>query len=264
MITWLLLGGQLMSGRITLIIYTISLTVAYSPIGEYILRFINKVRKLETNREKEYLIPLFEDVYNQTKEIYPRLNRHIEIYIIDALHINSMAIGRKTIAVTKGAVEAFTDDELKGIIAHEMGHIVNGHTKAILLTTVGNGIFTALILILKLLVGILNFLLDVISRKNKIINILVFIIKGVVSMVLAGLLLLIQLMIAVNSRTNNYSADKFACELGFGDDLLSGLYTMQEICISDKTTLIDKLKDDKPHIAKRIGRLEKIIDSIAE
>ena len=46
------------------------------------------------------------------------------------MYVNAFAIGRNTIAVTMGAIETFSSDELKGIIAHEFGHLSNGDTNS--------------------------------------------------------------------------------------------------------------------------------------
>lgn len=52
------------------------------------------------------------------------------VYLIDAQQINAFAAGmdldNAVIAVTKGALNKLTRDELQGVIAHEMGHILNG------------------------------------------------------------------------------------------------------------------------------------------
>jgi len=70
-----------------------------------------------------------------------------------------------------------------------------------------------------------------------------------------------QITLAVNSRTNEYKADQFAYDVGFGDDLVSALYMLQKINISNKTTFLNKLRESHPHIAKRIGKLETMLES---
>ncbi|MCE5294789.1 MAG: M48 family metallopeptidase [Chlamydiales bacterium] len=53
-----------------------------------------------------------------------------QVYIIDADQINAFAAGLKTddavIAVTTGALELLSRDEMQGVVAHEFGHIANG------------------------------------------------------------------------------------------------------------------------------------------
>lgn len=107
----MLLGGTAKVSLIVLIVYAISLIIGFSPLGEKILRLLNRVRPLETKRETEYLQPLFEEVYERAKEKCKSL-RKIEICVIDNMTVNAMALGRRTVAVTKGAMQTFTEEEL--------------------------------------------------------------------------------------------------------------------------------------------------------
>lgn len=53
-----------------------------------------------------------------------------EVYVLKAKEINAFAAGVRpqhaVIAVTRGALELLSRDELQGVIAHEFGHIYNG------------------------------------------------------------------------------------------------------------------------------------------
>ncbi len=101
-ISSLLLGGTAKkSFLIVFMVYGVSLIIGFSRLGEKLLRLLNRVRPLETKRETEYLQPLFEEVCERAKEKYKKL-RKIEICVIDNMTVNAMALGRQTIAVTKG------------------------------------------------------------------------------------------------------------------------------------------------------------------
>ena len=89
------------------------------------------------------------------------------MYTIDSLVVNAYAIGRHTIAVTRGAMETFSEDELKSIIAHEIGHILYGHTTALLLNIIGNGIFSIFVMIAKCIITILDFIQTPVEVKTK-------------------------------------------------------------------------------------------------
>jgi hypothetical protein len=65
----MLFGGTWQSFLFCVVLYAISLSIAFSRLGELIFRLINKVRILYTKREKEYLIPLFEGIYSKDKKI---------------------------------------------------------------------------------------------------------------------------------------------------------------------------------------------------
>jgi len=254
---WLILGASWISFIIVFFFYFISFSIAFSEIGENLLRFVNRVRKLETKREKNYLIPLFDDVYAEATKIYPDIKENIEMCIIDAAYINAFALGQNTVAVTKGAINSLSEDELKGFIAHELGHIYHGDTKALLLTTIGNGIFALFIILAQTIVNIINNMFD----RRGMAGFLTGLIKWLFNISLFIFVYMGQFVLAINSRRNEYRADKFSYEIGYGDDLVSALYLLQDMSISNNTKLIDKLKESHPHIAKRIGTLETMIDN---
>ena len=256
MLTWLMLGATLISFFITLVGYVISLSIAFSPAGEKILRFTNNVRELETKKESNYIVPIYEDVYTEAQNIYQNLRKDIEICIMDTMYINACALGRKTIAVTRGAIENLSEEELKGFIAHELGHIAHGDTKALLLTTVGNGLFTIFIIIAQIVVNILNGMF----YRQGVAGLMALLGKLMFQLTLWYLVNLGQIILSINSRKNEYLADQFAHEIGHGNNLVSALYLLQNIAMSDNKKMLAKLKASHPHIAKRIGRLETMID----
>jgi len=258
--TWNLLDGSDKSFWITVFIYFIPLSIALSPLGELILRYFNKVRKLETTKEKEYLIPLFDEICEKTKKLYPNLNKKIQICIIDVFHINALALGKKTIAVTKGTIETLSAEELKGFIAHEMAHIVYYHTQAILFIIIAEKIFNVFINILKAILKVFENM----SPKKWYFKIIIGAIKLFLKLSLKAILLIMQItnsLFSLNSRLNEYRADKFAYEMGYGRNLVSALYVLESSYTSSEPNITNKLKDNHPILPKRIGRLEKMIDS---
>ena len=256
---WRFSGFSLLGLAVLLNFYVLSLVLALSPAGEIVLRAVSGIRPLETKREKEYLLPIFEEVYAQAKEYYPILSEKIEMCIIDTMTINACAIGTKTVAVTKGAINTLSAEELKGIIAHEMGHIARGHTKLILLVTLGNGMFTIFALLYRLFATALEIAGH--STKNEFIAFVVSLFRFIVQVCLLVFIWLIEVALAVNSRANEYEADKFAYETGLGQNLIDSLYVLQDITLTERVRISQKLIESHPHIAKRIGTLEKMVDS---
>lgn len=102
-----------------LIIQLILIVIAISPIGEGIQRFIYGARPIKTNKDKEKLFPLFMEVYDTIREKKTYTNRHIKLHIDRSMNMNAYAIGRNTIAITKGAMMGLTDNQIKGLLAHE-------------------------------------------------------------------------------------------------------------------------------------------------
>jgi len=260
-IAWFIFGGNLRALIIVAVIYAISISVALSPIGEVLLRLVENCREPLTEQEKSYLLPIFEEVYQSAKEINKNLNSGIKIYIMDAMYVNAFAIGRKTVAVTKGALETFTEEELKGVLAHELGHMTYGHTKALLLTVIGNFLFSIITFVLRIILRILEFVSKVVALFN-VLGIIFTFLTFIVRIIFEASVFLIQnssqLFLSINSRSNELIADKFAYDIGFGDELIKSLYVLQKISINTKLKISEKLMASHPHMAFRIAQLERM------
>ena len=256
---WLILGANLTALWLVCVIYAFSIGVALCPLGEWLLRLIEGCRQVSTQREKDYLHPIFEEVYENAKQVKPELNNNIKLYIVDEMYVNAYAIGRKTIAVTQGAIETFSQEELKGIIAHEFGHMAYGHTKALLLTVIGNMLFTCIVVFLRIIMMIIQVLTCAFSGGNGIIStILNIMFRTSFELSLFVFVNLGEIILAMNSRKNEYKADEFALEAGFGEELKESLYILQKISMQGKMSLSERIKASHPHTAKRIEHLEQL------
>jgi len=260
-IAWLIVGTTLKSFLIVLAIYAVSITIALSPVGELILILVENCRLPATDQERAYLTPIFEEVYEQAKNAIPSLNRKINLYIMDAMYVNAFAIGRKTVAVTRGAIEAFTEEELKGVLAHELGHMTYGHTKALLLSVIGNFFFTIIVWILRLLLSIADAVSTALANVN-VVGIVFWLIALVIKIIgeisIFIFVNLGEVILALNSRSNEIQADGFSFSIGYGQEQISALYLLQKITMNTKLTLSEKMKASHPHLAYRIEYLEKL------
>lgn len=244
---------------ITALIYGACIGVALSPIGEVILRLMEGAQPIQTQEDKDYLLPIFEEVYEEVTDFTPNINRYIRLYITDSMSVNAFAVGRKTITVTRGAIHAFSRDELKGILAHEFGHIANGDTKALLIKLVGNGFFSLIIFALRVIMNIIQATTAILGKNNVVIlfyAVFAFIIRTVIDAFIFALIFIGDVIIALNSRYSEYLADEYAHLIGYGTDLKSALYLISKISIPRKATLTERLKASHPYTKARIERLE--------
>ena len=266
-IAWAILGGNLNSFFLVSIIYGISITIALCPVGEVILRFLESCREPATEQEQNYLLPMFEEVYQNAREVNPRINDSIKLYIMDAMYINAYAIGRQTVAVTRGAIESLTADQLKGVLAHELGHITHGHTKALLLSVIGNLYFSIIVWIFRLLLSIAQTISNTVAKSNVMVLAFSFITYGLRLGLDVSVFLFINLsemILASNSRANEIQADGFAFEIGYGRELISAMYLFQKITMNTEMSLSEKLKASHPHTADRIAHLERLESQLVE
>ena len=258
----LMLGGYWYSFLIAFVFYAISLAIVFSPLGEKILRAVEHVRKLEMRREKDTLLPIFREVYDKAKEKNPELGR-IELCIVENMEVNACAIGKHTIALTKGAIETFKEDALKALLAHEIAHIVHGDTLATLYAVVGNGLFTVFILINKVVLFLVDLITAIVTSSG-FARIMLILTRYSFELMLLLFMFLMQAVMAINSRKNEFRADKYAFELGYGEELIEAFYVLEKMQMGDNRKLIKKMTVSHPRLTKRIGRLEDLIDSEEE
>jgi len=254
-ISSLLLGGAAKSFLIVLIVYAVSLIIGFSPLGEKLLRLLNRVRPLETKRETEYLQPLFDEVYERAKEKNKHLRR-IEICVIDNMTVNAIALGRKTIAVTKGAMQTFTEDELKAVIGHEIAHLVHGDTMASIYAIVGNGILSVFVLLARLFLLLLDWIQSAIMGKYSIFSALMLLLRLYFEFCIWFLNFGLQVILSVNSRKNEFKADLFSYSIGYDSDMIEALYLLEKISLGDNSSIIQKMIASHPRITLRIKHLE--------
>ena len=262
-ISSLLLGGTAKSFLIVFVVYAVSLMIGFSPLGEKLLRLLNRVRPLETKRETEYLQPLFEEVYERAKEKYKKL-RKIEICVIDNMTVNAMALGRRTIAVTKGAMQTFTEDELKAVIGHEIAHLVHGDTMATIYAIVGNGILSVFVLIARLFLLFFDWVQSTFTGKRSIFSALMLLIRLYFEFSIWFLNFGLQVILSVNSRKNEFKADLFSYSIGYDTDMIEALYLLEKISLGDNSSIIQKMVASHPRITLRIKHLEEFDDVITK
>jgi len=261
---FLLFHGAMNVFLVIVIVHLISLTIAFSPLGEWAMRLIDGVRKIEIYGEVSYIYPLFTEVYYEAAKHNPKLSQKIEVFIKDEAAINAYTYGSNTIIITRGALESLGEDQMKGLIAHEFGHLANGDTRIKLALTIGGGFFSIFYVVLNGIIRLLNFFIRVFYFKTllSLYNLLFVYPLRFIRFVLVKTIWLFQtasaLLIGLGSRNNQYRADEFACTAGYKEHLLSSLYALHEMNIIGSASLMEHLKSGSPHIASRIARLERM------
>jgi len=248
----------------TFTIYAISIGIAVSPIGEFIMRSLDRARPVETRQDKDYLLPLFEEVYQQALIITPSMNKNIQLYITEGKHINAYAVGRKTVMLTRGAIESLTTEELKGAMAHELGHMSSGDSIARVITVVGNGLFSVIVLVCKIIMLIFGVIAALWSKKYVLSLIIGFIVHLLFSYSVTAFLFLGDIFLALNNRYAEYLADDYAYKIGFGEQLKDTLYQINALDMGGRRSLKDWLKASHPYTTARIARLEQKLEAEQE
>lgn len=114
--------GGLIGMAIAFVIWSVQATAAYF-VGDKILLSVSGAREIQ----KEDHPRLFNVVEEMT--IASSLGKMPRVYIIDDMALNAFATGRKPdnagVTVTAGLLSRLNRDQLQGVVAHEITHIVN-------------------------------------------------------------------------------------------------------------------------------------------
>jgi len=236
---------------IALIVFGVFL-FSYIVVYQYMWRVINGIRPLRLNKEKEKLLPLFAQVYKKAIITDKKLSKKIKLYIAEDMNINTIAFCETSLILTKGSTMLLSDDNIKGLIAHELGHF-----------STDDGVYISVMKILVLPLTLIMWLLRKAKKATSEDGKSSFsmgILKGLVDVIyypFKGLEFVIELLVMYQRRESEYRADMFALKIGYGAELAEVLVQLYEISLTKKTTVKEMLRATHPHITKRIERLEK-------
>lgn len=210
-------------------VYLVSIIIALSPIGEAILRWQNGCHKVSDPNILARIQPLFDDVYARAKSKNPELPDNIKLYMSDDETPNAFATGRHTVCFTEGLL-VLSDSDIKGILAHEFGHLAHKDTDTLLVMTTGNLIVSAIFTIWRFIFNafavIFRFVVGIASNSvgaviaSAITRIFIDFILVAIMNLWTKLGVLICL---TSSRANEFLADQYAHELGLGRELANAL-----------------------------------------
>jgi heat shock protein HtpX len=150
-----------------------------------------------------------------------------EVGIYDSPEINAFATGptrnRSLVAVSSGLLSRMSQDELEGVLGHEISHVANGDMVTM---TLIQGVVNAFVMFLA---RVLAYALSGIGNKGKssgnsylVFNILVIVFQ-IVFMILGSL------VIAAFSRFREFRADKGGAQLAGREKMISALQALQKV-----------------------------------
>lgn len=259
----------LISVPTSILLYGIGIVIALSPIGEWLLRRKHGCEEITDPATLERIHPLFDEVHTAAREINPDIAADVSLYICNDVIPNAFATGRKTICINSGLLNC-TDEEIKGVLAHEFGHISNHDTDFTLVVNVANWIVAAYFAVVWVIIMAYKLMFKgvgmIVSIINGSIGTFIATLLGD-AVATAAILVFIKLtsavwtfignmLIKVSSRKNEFLADRFAKESGFGSGLSSFLNTLADA--KHKRSFIEKIAaigDSHPATSKRIDAL---------
>jgi heat shock protein HtpX len=232
--------------------------LALTPIGEAFFRLLHGCRR-PTRGEEMKLRPLFEEIC-RAAQVSP--DRY-DIRVSDDSFPNAFAVGNRTICLTRSLLNGFDDETVLGVIAHEVGHHVHGDAVRsiifFMITLVGQIIMWGGWLVAKFLQ--LFTVIGGYGRNRQFEGGAA--IFSIFSALVWALMWVFQIFVWVpiyigayfGIRRSEYSADRYAAEIGYSEGLLSFLNQIVDLDGSP-SGFMGLLYRTHPKTGERIRRLE--------
>ncbi len=245
-------------GLIGLGVHLIFILISLTPMGEALWRLRNRIKsqpkQVELQDDWQIAKEVFEEVKANARNWTKSVSNKVKLYYSPTDDINAYALGHRTVIITKGLLGA-NPEYLKGVFAHELGHIAHGDSDLKLGINVSNSILTVFITILSFFTYMIVMLLACI--ENEATNFVALVINFLFRIVIIGLFNLWNLVgvlfINWSSRKAEYAADGFANELGYGEQLAMFLNVLDGN--SGKSSRFDLMFQTHPDTQDRLAAL---------
>lgn len=236
-----------------------------SSIGQWILRILSGARKT-IPREDAKINPVIEQVQQAIQDRHGLAKLNVRVMVVDNPIPNAFAIGKNTLVVSRAMYETATPEEFSGVIAHEFGHLHNGDSNKL---GIALGV-SVVSMTVALAASAIATVIEAFSRicgatksdagSFMILFGLIFTLIALffTAFVYVGNFMLKLAMLFVG-RKQEYKADQFAIQAGFGAGLLSFLDKLKNMQFDAPKNLFAKLYDTHPPTMLRIGAVEKAL-----
>ena len=221
------------------------------------LAALSGAHEIKRKDVKIRLIPLLKIVFEQATIITPSIVGSINLKIIYDSSPNAFAIGRKTICVTEGLL-SLCDEDIMAVFSHELGHIAYKHSEIQLLIGGGNFFIAGLLLMVKLFCLAVTALFSIfaINSRNVFLEIVIAIIGSISSLSIWLWTKFCMLFLMWSMRQNEFVADEYAFQLGYGSALARVLDC--EMCSPPDNGLLKALLSSHPNTHDRIAHLQEL------
>lgn len=248
-----------------IIVYFAGLAIVLIPGLDFLqIWLIARGSRLPTPEELNRLTPAWNDVLSRVGK---GSDRRYKLRVLDdPYHLNAFAGGGCVVMITTRALWTLPDDQLRSILAHELGHHAGMHP-VVLLAQVW---MYRPIAAFAWLTGTVHNLLAQFSQS---INSPIFFLLVLIILALRMLLYVLGIVVKIADlillffgRRAEYRADGMAVHLGYGNSLIAALLTIEhehpEELIQQRTgSLLANLEKTHPPIAKRVQRIRDAMTS---
>lgn len=243
------------------IVYLLMLIVSYSPLGESMLRYQVGATYIPPEHA-DRLDPLFEKVLDRARRVNPNLDDRITLFIIEDDTLNAFATGRRTVVLNTGTL-SLPNDQLAGILAHEVGHISHKDTDLRMAVLAGNMLVNLAFVAMRFIINIFVWIVSIFSSDGVLA--LFGMVFSLIGRLFAFILDLAQrlwlfigkLAMSYSSRKQELRADEFAVNCGAAKGLSRFLSTllMQQGGRSNTRDILATFMSSHPELRTRLAAL---------
>jgi Zn-dependent protease with chaperone function len=184
--------------------------------------------------------------------------------VADVDDINAFACGGHMLVVSAFSIEHLTEDELTGVLAHELSHHLGGHTVAL---TVAQWMSMPILGLAQLGIRVRDIGLRISKRLEgeyptfKLVGWIINIVLTSLSRVLLIGFLLAQSLGEIVGRSAEFQADRRAHAMGFGRELRYALTrVIHRTPASEPTRFLSRVLLSHPPAIDRVARLDAMLN----
>lgn len=237
--------------------------ILMTPVGEWVLRLEYKMVELERNEYTEPIYQIFDEVKEKAIKRNKFVSKKIKLYYSDDESINAFALGSRTVCIYKGLLN-LPLNQIKGILAHEFGHINYYDSYISIIALHGNALFKPLfklvmlpfILIGCLIDGFINALLK--RNKNNYFELVSALFRAIRDIVIIIVDLFTSLCFIFRSKLVEFRADAYSNLIDEKENLTEALTTFLEYEGNKKANVFTNLLSTHPRTEKRIEKLNQL------
>lgn len=238
------------------LIYLFFLVLSLSPIGEWVMCLMIGAKPIKRKDMRLKIVPLLEVVYNQAYHKDSNIVKSINLKVIYDNSANAYAIGRRTICITSGLLK-LPDKSIIGVLAHELGHLVHRDSEVQLMVAGSNVFITIILMFVKLMAILVTAILSFAAFKsnNKVVAVIIALCGALSTFFISIWSRICILFLKASMRANEYYADEYANEIGFGSNLA---YALDSISTDNEVdnTFLKIINSTHPNYNDRVARLQ--------
>ena len=200
------------------------------------------------------------NVVSQANHFLP--NRFV-LAVVDSNETNAFACGGHLLVVSSYAIEHLRQDQLTGVLAHELSHHMGGHTVAL---TISQWMSLPVVGLARLGIWLRNSAQRATSKFTEQYVAARFFVQALTTLLTAISYLLLsgfkaaQVLNSKVGRASEYRADARAAQMGFGHELVSALRNVDKHEVQKGMRLRPTLSTSThPPAGTRVAKLEALL-----